>query len=222
MVGVSLSAVRRAEGSSPSTRSTSRPATAPAPVGVLALQGDFQLHQTLFANLNQPTRAVRYPEELDGLLGLVIPGGESTTISRLLERGAFHSALSAFAISRPIFGICAGLILIASDPEDARVQSLNILDLTVSRNAWGRQVHSFLAPVRWQFNGVAESSPGVFIRAPRITQAGPGVEVLARIDGEPVLVREGRHMGATFHPELARDSRIHALFLAGCETQAVP
>ena len=184
-----------------------------APIGVLALQGDFARHQGVLAALGYESRVVRYPAELEGLAGLIIPGGESTTISKQLDRGDLREAVTTFGREHPVMGTCAGLILMAREPADDRVHSLNLLDVVVARNDWGRQVHSFSAPVTVQLNGRKDAVPGIFIRAPRIQAVGPGVEVLARMDDEPVLVRQGWHVGVSFHPELTRDFRIHQLFL---------
>jgi len=184
-----------------------------AAIGVLALQGDFARHQDVLVSLGCRARAVRYPGELEGLAGLVIPGGESTTISKQLDRSGLREAVIDFACRRPVMGICAGLILMARAPADTRVTSLDLMDIAVARNGWGRQVHSFTTALQVQLNGRLDTVTAVFIRAPRIMEVGPDVEVLAHIDGEPVLVRQGQHIGATFHPELTRDARIHELFL---------
>ncbi|MFC1543407.1 pyridoxal 5'-phosphate synthase glutaminase subunit PdxT [Candidatus Neomarinimicrobiota bacterium] len=182
-------------------------------VGVLALQGDFARHQAMLDSLGYQVRAIRYPSELEDLVGLVIPGGESTTISKQLDRGGLREAIAAFALEKPVMGTCAGLILMAREPSDSRVKSLNLLDVVVTRNSWGRQVHSFISPLEVQLNGLQGTFPAVFIRAPRIQEVGSDVEVIARIQDEPVLVRQGRHLGAAFHPELTNDTRVHRLFL---------
>ncbi len=184
-----------------------------ATVGVLALQGDFARHQAVLAELDCDSRTVRYPAELQGLAALIIPGGESTTISKQLDRADLRQAVAAFGRERPIMGTCAGLILMARDPSDDRVHSLNLLDVVVARNGWGRQVHSFSAPIAVQLNGKVDTVPAIFIRAPRIREVGPEVEILARIGDEPVLVRQKPHVGMSFHPELSEDLRIHEFFL---------
>ncbi len=145
---------------------------------------------------------VRKPDELDGLDGLVIPGGESTAIARLARIYGLEEALRRF--DRPVFGTCAGMILLDRD-------HLGLVDVAVRRNAYGRQVASFEADL--ELDGQSEPLRGVFIRAPRVADAGPGVEVLAELDGEPVLLREGRFLIASFHPELTDDTRVHELFL---------
>ncbi|MEE9162251.1 MAG: pyridoxal 5'-phosphate synthase glutaminase subunit PdxT [Candidatus Neomarinimicrobiota bacterium] len=182
-------------------------------VGVLALQGDFARHQAVLAEQGFVSRVVRYPADLDELDALIIPGGESTTMSKQLDRGDLREAITRFGRERPVMGTCAGLILMAREPSDDRVRSLNLLDVVVKRNDWGRQVHSFTTPLTVQLNGQQDSFPAIFIRAPRIQTVGPGVDVLARMEDEPVLVRQGLHMGVSFHPELTGDSRIHRLFL---------
>ena len=182
-------------------------------VGVLALQGDFARHRDMLVSLGCRVQAVRYSGELEDLAGLVIPGGESTTISKQLDRGGLREAVTAFARERPVMGTCAGLILMAREPSDSRVISLNLLDAVVTRNSWGRQVHSFTTSLQVQLNGRQDTIPALFIRAPRIQEVGSDVEVLARIENEPVLLRQGRHLGVAFHPELTNDTCIHRLFL---------
>ena len=145
---------------------------------------------------------VRKPEQLDGLDGLVIPGGESTAIGRLIRLYGLEEAIRRF--TAPVFGTCAGMILLDRN-------HLGLVDLEVERNAYGRQVASFEADL--ELDGEEEPLRGVFIRAPRVREAGPGVEVLAELDGEPVLLREGRFLVASFHPELTGDPRVHERFL---------
>jgi 5'-phosphate synthase pdxT subunit len=171
-------------------------------IGVLAIQGDFREHANVLRRLGADPVEVRKPEELDGLDGLVIPGGESTAIMRLARIYGLEEALRSF--ERPVFGTCAGMILLGRD-------HLGLVDVSVRRNAYGRQVASFEADL--ELAGEEEPLRGVFIRAPRIAEAGPDVEVLAEHDGEPVLVRQGRFLVASFHPELTDDPRVHELFL---------
>ncbi len=174
----------------------------PLRIGVLALQGDFREHVTALSRLGADVVEVRLPEELDGLDGLVIPGGESTTIMRLAELYGLDAAIRAYRGA--IFGTCAGMIVL-----DRKL--VDLADLEVDRNAFGRQVRSFEADVR--LAGDEIPLRGVFIRAPRIRDAGAGVEVLGELDGEAVLVRDGRLLLASFHPELTDDLRVHELFL---------
>ena len=171
-------------------------------IGVLALQGAFREHAAMLRRLGVDVAEVRLPEQLDGLDGLVVPGGESTTILRLMSLYGLDDAIRAFP--GPIFGTCAGMIVLDRD-------RLGLIDLVVERNAFGRQIASFEAPISIQ--GEAEPFPGVFIRAPWVADAGPGVTILAEIDGHAVLAQEGSVLVASFHPELTEDTRIHERFL---------
>ena len=171
-------------------------------IGVLAVQGNFREHAAMLRRLGAETVEVRKPEQLERLDGLIIPGGESTAIARLVRLYGLEAAIRSFA--RPILGTCAGMILL-----DRR--HLGLLDLAVSRNAYGRQVASFEADL--ELAGDEEPLRGVFIRAPRVEEVGPEVEVLAELDGEPVLLREGGILVAAFHPELTDDTRVHERFL---------
>jgi pyridoxal 5'-phosphate synthase pdxT subunit len=184
-------------------------------IGVLAIQGDYAAHAEALAESGAVPALVRTPQDLSpygqSLDGLVLPGGESTTILRFLEKHLFFEALRAFSARKPVFGTCAGAILLAREVLNPAQRSLGVLDAVVERNAYGRQIDSAIV--------IAETAlPGgplemVFIRAPRFTQTGPGVEVLARRDGSPALVRQGCILAATFHPELSRDRRVHRLFV---------
>ncbi|HEY7197495.1 MAG TPA: pyridoxal 5'-phosphate synthase glutaminase subunit PdxT [Gaiellaceae bacterium] len=171
-------------------------------IGVLALQGAFREHARMLHAVGAEAVEVRLPEQLDGLDGLVIPGGESTTITKLAKLYGLDEAIRSF--DRPILGTCAGMILLDR-------AHLGLADLEVDRNAYGRQVASFEADL--ELPGEERPFRGVFIRAPRVRAMGPGVEVLAELDGEPVLVRDGPVLAAAFHPELTDDPRIHERFL---------
>jgi 5'-phosphate synthase pdxT subunit len=175
-------------------------------IGVLALQGGFAAHARVLRALGADVREVRVPDELVDLDGLVIPGGESTTMSLGVEREGLADPLRAF--ERPIFGTCAGLIMLDRD-------HLAIMDISAERNAFGRQVRSFEADLE-----IAELGPpalrAVFIRAPWITEHGRGVEVLAEVDGHAVAAREGQILAVAFHPELGSDARLHERFVAMC------
>jgi pyridoxal 5'-phosphate synthase pdxT subunit len=171
-------------------------------IGVLALQGNFREHAAMLRRLGADVLEVRKPEQLDALDGLVIPGGESTAIMRLIRLYGLEEAIRRF--EEPVFGTCAGLILLDRE-------HLGLVDLVVRRNAYGRQVASFETDL--ELADEDEPLRGVFIRAPRIAETGPEVEVLAELDGEPVLVRHGRFLAATFHPELTGDTRVHERFL---------
>jgi pyridoxal 5'-phosphate synthase pdxT subunit len=171
-------------------------------VGVLAVQGNFREHAAMLRRLGAEVVEVRLPEQLEGLDGLVIPGGESTAIMRLARLYGLEEAIRCFRGA--VFGTCAGMILL-----DRR--HLGLADLEVDRNAYGRQVASFEADL--ELAGEDEPLHGVFIRAPRVRATGPEVEVLAELDGEPVLLRDGRFLVASFHPELTDDTRVHERFL---------
>jgi 5'-phosphate synthase pdxT subunit len=171
-------------------------------IGVLALQGAFREHAAVLRRLGAEVVEVRLPEQLDGLDGLVIPGGESTTMMRLMGLYGLDDAIRDF--DAPIFGTCAGMIVLDRD-------HLGLVDIRVQRNAFGRQVKSFEADL--DIGHGDEPMRGVFIRAPWIETAGPDVEVLAEVEGHPVLARQGRILVAAFHPELTDDTRIHELFL---------
>ena len=184
-----------------------------APVGVLALQGDFERHRAALARAGRESREIRRPGELEGLSGLVLPGGESTTMLKLIEAEPWEDALGAFSRSgRPILATCAGAILLARGVANPEQRSLGLIDIDVVRNAYGRQVDSFIGRARLAGGGEIEA---VFIRAPRIRRVGPGVEVLATAGGEPVLVRQGSIVAATFHPELAAAPTLHGEIFTG-------
>jgi 5'-phosphate synthase pdxT subunit len=180
-------------------------------IGVLAIQGDFDAHRRRLEELGAKTRLVRKPEELVGLDGIVIPGGESSTMLKFLEQGGFFEELRDFVRVKPSFGTCAGAILLAKDVENPQQPSLGALDICVRRNAYGRQLESQIADS--DSNGYGKSFEMVFIRAPKISRVGQGVEVLAKSQSEPVWVRQGRTMAATFHPELSDDAYVHREFL---------
>ncbi|HKR85097.1 MAG TPA: pyridoxal 5'-phosphate synthase glutaminase subunit PdxT [Terriglobales bacterium] len=177
-------------------------------IGVLALQGDFDAHRKRLEELGAKVVLVKKPEQLDSIDGLVIPGGESSTFLKLLGEGGFEK-LKEFVRDKPTFGTCAGAILLAKEVENPKQVGLGAIDIGIRRNAFGRQLDSSIR------QGLFRDSPleMVFIRAPRIERLGPGVEILATESKDPVVVRQGRSMAATFHPELSDDPRIHELFL---------
>jgi pyridoxal 5'-phosphate synthase pdxT subunit len=180
-------------------------------IGVLAIQGDYDAHATALREAGSTPVLVRKPEQLDGIDGLVIPGGESTTFLKFLERDGFLGALQAFVAQKPTFGTCAGCILLAQEVLHPSQESLGVLRATVERNAYGRQIDSSIE--------IAETSlPGgplemVYIRAPRIVKTGAGVQVLAERNGFPVLIEQDHLLAATFHPELSPDRRVHRHFV---------
>ena len=178
-------------------------------IGVLAIQGDFDAHRRRLEELGAEVLLVRKPEELEEIEGLIIPGGESTTFLKFLSRGGFLEKLREFVRVKPTFGTCAGAILLAKEVFNPAQEGLGAIDIAVRRNAYGRQLESFIGEVDSKLGRIET----VFIRAPRIERVGPGVEVLAREGNDPVLVRQGRIMAATFHPELSSDPRVHAEFL---------
>jgi len=186
-------------------------------IGVLAIQGNFAAHAAALTEAGADPVEVRNPDELDQLDGLVLPGGESTTVLKFLDRRNFFDALKAFAHSKPTFGTCAGAILLARDVRNPAQRSLGALDAVVERNAYGRQIDSSILVAPSSLPG--EPLEMVFIRAPRIVETGPDVEILARRDDFPVLVRQGKLMAATFHPELSGDRRVHRLFVEMVRSQ---
>jgi pyridoxal 5'-phosphate synthase pdxT subunit len=183
----------------------------PVTIGVLALQGDYEAHARAFASLGAKTVLVRKAEELNGLDGLVLPGGESTTMLKFLEQNGFFGALGKFATATPCFATCAGCILLAREVLHPAQHSLGVFDATVERNAYGRQIDSTIMTAETALPGGPLEM--VFIRAPRITRVGDEVEVLARRDNFPTLVRQGHLLVATFHPEMTTDTRVQQLFL---------
>ena len=185
----------------------------PVKIGVLALQGDFALHATALRKCGAQVVEVRKPEELEGVDGLVIPGGESTTLLKLMDEWRFVPALEKLhASGKPVFGTCAGLILLARDVEGPRQFSLGFIDVDVERNAYGRQRESFAAPGELVLDGRQHPMEMVFIRAPRIRRVGPGVTSLARHGDETVMARQGTVLVASFHPELTEDLAVHRYF----------
>jgi 5'-phosphate synthase pdxT subunit len=179
-------------------------------IGVLALQGDFDAHRRRLEELGAEVVLVRKPEQFDEIDGLVIPGGESSTFLKLLGRETFQK-LSDFVHTKPTFGTCAGAIMLAREVENPHQPGLNAIDITIRRNAYGRQIDSTIVEAATALGG--EPLEMVFIRAPRIERVGEGIEVLAKRGDDPVLVRKGSVMAATFHPELSDDTRVHQEFL---------
>jgi 5'-phosphate synthase pdxT subunit len=183
----------------------------PLVVGILALQGAYAAHAQRVAGLGANPRLVRTSAELDGLDGLIMPGGESTTMLKFLERNGFFEVLQEWVRGTPTFGTCAGAILLAAHVENPPQRSLGAMDITVERNAYGRQIDSTILTAETALPGGPLEM--VFIRAPRIKAVGPGVETLAAREGFPTLVRAGHLLAASFHPELSADARVHEYFL---------
>lgn len=196
-------------------------AVAPAPIGVLDLQGDVREHVAVLAALGCATRRVKRPGDLRGVAGLVLPGGESTTLSMLLEStGLFGEIATAAGAGLPVLGTCAGLVLVARQVLDGRPdqRTFGLLDAVVRRNGYGRQVRSFEVDLAFGADG-GPPLPAVFIRAPLVVSVGEGVEVLASLDGVPVLVRQGLVLASAFHPELTGDHRVHGMFADMCRAR---
>ena len=180
-------------------------------IGVLAIQGDYAAHAQALSESGADPVEIRKPDQLAGLDALILPGGESTTMLKFLEKLDFFGVLRDFCQEHPVFGTCAGAILLAREVLNPPQRSLGLLDAVVERNAYGRQIDSTILTAETTLPGGPLEM--VFIRAPRILSTGSGVEVLARREGYPVLVRQGRIMAATFHPELSPDRRVHRLFV---------
>ena len=179
-------------------------------IGVLALQGDFDAHRQMLERLGVDPVMVRKPEQLRDIDGLIIPGGESSTFLKLLGDAGFEE-LKQFVTSKPTFGTCAGAIMLAKQVENPSQKGTGAVNMVVRRNAYGRQIESTILTSDCTIPGGEMEM--VYIRAPRIEEVGPGVEVLAKRDGHPVLVRQGKVLAATFHPELTGDTRVHEEFL---------
>jgi|SRR5579875_862714 len=178
-------------------------------IGVLALQGDFEAHRNAIQRAGAQAVEVRTAEELNAVDGLVIPGGESTTMLKLLDIENLFEPLQQFGAAKPIFGTCAGAILLANEVLNPAQRSLGLVDMTIERNGYGRQVDSRIAQIELE----GQPSEAVFIRAPIIRRLGPDAQILATYLNSPVLVEQGKHMAATFHPELGSEDRIHRHFV---------
>jgi len=192
----------------------------PPRIGVLAIQGDYDAHAQALREAGAEPVLVRKPGELAAIDGLIIPGGESTTFLKFLERDGFLSSLREFVRTRPTFGTCAGCILLATEVTHPAQESLGVLHATVERNAYGRQIDSSIHTAATELPGGPLEM--VYIRAPRIVKTGDGVRVLAERDGFPVLVEQGHVMAATFHPELSSDRRVHQRFVEMVRSHMVP
>ncbi len=182
-------------------------------IGVLALQGDFAKHVAILHQIGVTAKEVRTPHDLFHCDGLIIPGGESTSMNRQIDFIHMREPLIAFANQKPVFGTCAGLILMAQEVEQSSMPTLGLLHIVVERNAYGRQIDSFESTIPLIIQGKETAFPAIFIRAPRIIKMGEEVEVLATLDEEPVFIRQKQYLGTTFHPELTTDSQIHQYFV---------
>ncbi|MBS4167761.1 pyridoxal 5'-phosphate synthase glutaminase subunit PdxT [Parachlamydia sp. AcF125] len=181
-------------------------------IGVLALQGAFAKHREMLHTLSIPTKEVRTPQDLQDCDGLIIPGGESTTISKQIDSIHLHESILEFAKKKPLFGTCAGLILMASEIDKGEINPLRLLDISVQRNAYGRQIESFETEVEIFLGKSKQTFSAIFIRAPLIKSYGAQVEVLSSFNNTPILVQQGHHLAATFHPELSQHTAIHRYF----------
>jgi 5'-phosphate synthase pdxT subunit len=189
----------------------------PARIGVLALQGNFDAHAKALARAGADAVEVRTASEIESVEGLVIPGGESSTMLKLLNDNELVEPLREFGQTKPIFGTCAGAILLATEVTNPVQESLGLMDMTVQRNAYGRQLDSRIVNIATESAEIDSQIEAVFIRAPIIRRTGPRVHVLASYNGDPVLVSEGQHLVATFHPELTDSASIHSLFVKRVE-----
>ena len=181
-------------------------------VGVLALQGAYQKHVESLDRLGVRSRLIKKADELEGCDALILPGGESTTVSLLLQENGFDEAIKAFSKNHPVMGICAGLIMMASEVDDKRVTPLGLMPFKALRNHYGRQVHSFTADIKLNFDDTTFHAH--FIRAPGIEELSPEVEILATYDDKAVMIGAGKHVALSFHPELTDDTRIHKYWLS--------
>ena len=186
-------------------------------IGVLSLQGDFEAHAGVLRSLGAEPVEVRSAEQFSSIKGLILPGGESTTVLKLLDREGMTEPLVEFASRSPVLGTCAGAILMATEVSSPTQRSLGLIDMAIERNAYGRQLDSSIRRVEPSLDFVERTGAGpmetVFIRAPKIRRVGEAVNVLAADGGDPILVEQGPWMAATFHPELSDERRVHALFL---------
>ena len=184
-------------------------------IGILALQGGYALHQEKFTSLGIETLRVLHPQQLQNLAGLVIPGGESSTMLKLGIEGLW-SEIKNFSTSRPVWGVCAGSVLMATKVQNPQQRCLRIIDITIRRNAYGSQKNSFIKKFKFNFMDPFESEC-LFIRAPKIITMGKSVKSLATLDSTPVMVEQGKHLVTTFHPELGNNVEFHRFFLKKCQ-----
>lgn len=182
------------------------------PVGILALQGAYQKHMDSLQSLHVPSRLIRQPDELESCSALIIPGGESTTVSLLIQEYGFYDVIKSFAENHPVMGVCAGMIMMATQVDDDRIKPLALMPFKALRNHYGRQLHSFTTGITLAFDrNIPFAAP--FIRAPGIEEMAADIKVLATVDGKAVMIARGRHMALSFHPELTDDTRIHEYWL---------
>lgn len=187
-------------------------------IGVLALQGNYEMHSQVLERIGIEPVTVRYPYELDTVEGLVIPGGESTTMSKLMDRMDFYTPLKSFANDYPVLGTCAGLILMSEKVVDTKLEPLGLLDVQIERNGYGRQINSNTINIEFELNNNNYNISGSFIRAPRIVYYGSSVMNIAMCNDCPVIVKNNKHMGISFHPELDNISILHEYIFLGEKT----
>ncbi len=180
--------------------------------GILALQGAFHKHQAVLRSLGVESTLVKHPDDLD-VNALIIPGGESTTMTKMLRVEGWLAEVREFTRHHPVFGTCAGAILLSERVDSEKVIPWGIIEMEVRRNAYGRQIESFRDEILWEDSGIQLEIPAVFIRAPQIVETGAGVEILGRFNGQPVVVRQGDALASTFHPELTESVQIHRFFI---------
>ena len=181
-------------------------------IGVLALQGNFEMHQNMLVELNVSSILVKYPHELEKCDGLIIPGGESSTMSKLIDSHDLRLPLIEYSKNNSIFGTCAGMILLSSTVSTKNLYPLNIMDFSVTRNGWGRQIFSFTKEVYINFSSGIQFS-ATFIRAPKVTTISNSINVLSKLNEEIILLSDGLHLASSFHPEFGTDTQIHNYFI---------
>jgi 5'-phosphate synthase pdxT subunit len=182
-------------------------------IGVLALQGDFERHKYRLDSLNVKNQEIRTEKDIDGLDGLIIPGGESTTMCDLIDRFNMRDKLADFCKNHPVWGTCAGMIILATDAGDNKIKPLSVIDISVIRNGYGRQIYSFYTELPAKLNGTTKKLKASFIRAPIVKRVGPDVEILARYDNMPVLLQSNKCLVSSFHTELDSDLALTKYFL---------
>ena len=185
-------------------------------IGVLSLQGDYQNHINRLRELSIDSKKVRYPNDLDLLDALIIPGGESTTISNLIDKQGLYEVINNFISTKPVYGTCAGLILLSSIIKNnnqlkKNIKSFKVLDMEIERNGWGRQINSFIKEIK--IKPFKKKYKAIFIRAPKIKSLNKDIEILSKFSDTPVMIKKGHILGTTFHPELTDDKRIHEYFI---------
>lgn len=183
-------------------------------IGILSLQGSYINHINILKEINIDTKEVRYAEDFDLIDGLIIPGGESTAISNLIEEQGLFDTINEFITTKPVYGTCAGLILLSSiitNNKTKKIKSFKILDMKIERNGWGRQINSFIEKI--EINSFKKKFKAIFIRAPKIKSLNKNIEVLSKFSNTPIMIKKGHILGTTFHPELTKDTRIHEYFI---------